>query len=155
MSGLTVWRLNGAKYADTAFSGLGAKLYGGRWSPPGMAIAYCSESRALAALEVLAQLDDGARLGHRSWVCVSAQFPAELVESPPKLPGSWRQYPHTSATQMIGAKWVREARSAVLRVPSMLVLGEFNYLLNPAHPDVSKVKIGHAAPFSFDPRLGV
>ncbi|MBI2497892.1 MAG: RES domain-containing protein, partial [Opitutae bacterium] len=40
-----------------------------------------------------------------------------------------------------------------LRVPSVVVPGEFNYLLNPAHPDFKRVKIGKPEPFSFDPRL--
>jgi RES domain-containing protein len=153
MSGLTVWRLCGEKYADTAFSGLGAKLYGGRWSPPGAAITYCSESRALAALEVLAQVDDGTRLGGRRWVCISALVPDDLVERPERVPAPWRQYPHTPGTPAFGAEWVRTARSAALRVPSALVPGEFNYLLNPAHPEFPRVKLRRPAPFFFDQRL--
>jgi len=154
MDETTVWRLCAAKYAGTAFSGLGAKLYGGRWSPPGVAVAYCSESRALAALEVLANGDDATRLCHHHWVCVAGKFPAELIEKPVRVPAAWRQYPHTQATQAFGAEWVRSARSAALRLPSALVAGEFNYLLNPAHPDFKRVKIGKPVPFFFDPRLG-
>ena len=53
----------------------------------------------------------------------------------------------------IGGPWVKEARSAVLELPSVIILGEPNYLLNPAHPDFQKIIIGKPQPFSFDPRL--
>ena len=61
--------------------------------------------------------------------------------------------PASRATQDFGAKWRREQRTAVLRVPSVVVLGEFNYLLNPAHPDFAKITLGQPAPFAFDTRL--
>jgi RES domain-containing protein len=43
--------------------------------------------------------------------------------------------------------------SVALRVPSIVVDGEFNYLLNPLHPDFAQLKIGEPRRFSFDPRL--
>ena len=53
----------------------------------------------------------------------------------------------------VGDGWVRAARSAVLALPSVLISGEPNYLLNPAHPDFKKISIGKPEPFAFDPRL--
>ena len=153
MSSLLVWRLCAAKYATSAFSGEGAELYGGRWSPPGIRIVYCAESRALAIVEVLANAEEQERLFALKWVLVSADVPAELVEKPPRFPENWRQYPHPRETQLIGAAWAKEGRTAVLRVPSVVVPGEFNFLLNPAHPQISKIKIGATESFTFDPRL--
>jgi RES domain-containing protein len=148
-----VWRLCSAKYAATAFDGEGARLYGGRWSPPGIAVVYCAESRALAVIEVLANVDKPELLPALSWVLLAAEFPAVVVEKPSRFPSSWRQFPHSTASQEFGAQWALEKRSAVLRVPSAVVPGEFNYLLNPQHPDFSGVIIGRPEPFSFDPRL--
>lgn len=153
MSSVLVWRLCSAKYAAAAFSGEGARLYGGRWSAPGYRIAYCAESRALAMVEVLVNADEQDRLFSLSWVLVSAEIPDALVEKPARFPEDWRQYPHPSSTQLIGSQWAKEQRSLALRVPSAVVPGEFNYLLNPDHPDFTKVKRGKTQPFSFDPRL--
>ncbi len=153
MSSLVVWRLCAAKYAATAFDGEGARLYGGRWSPKGIAVNYTAESRALAVVEVLAQVDDRARLADLRWVLISAEFPEALIERPARYPAESRQFPRTLTTQAFGESWAKEARSVALRVPSAVVPGEFNYLLNPAHPDFSRVKIARPEPFSFDSRL--
>lgn len=150
---MTVWRLSLARYAVTAFSGTGAKTYGGRWSPPGLAVIYSAESRSLALVEVLAGTDDSDRLIKQEWVLLSAEIPEECIEKPARVPDDWRQYPHSPAPQAFGAEWVQTQRSVALRVPSVVVPGEFNYLLNPAHPDFKRVKIGKPEPFSFDPRL--
>src|SRR3954465_2313090 len=108
MSDLTVWRLCSARHAGTAFSGDGARLFGGRWSLPGLPVVYCAESRALAALEVLAHTDEASRMASLKWVCISAMFPVGLVEKPTRVPDSWRSYPHTAETQLFGSAWLRE-----------------------------------------------
>jgi RES domain-containing protein len=148
-----VWRLCAAKYAATTHTGEGARLYGGRWSPPGIALVYTSESRALAAMEILVHVDLPDRLFLNRWAIVPAEIPGDLIERPQRVPPSWRDMPPSIATREFGAGWAREQRSAVLRVPSAVVLGEFNYLLNPAHPDFRQVGIGRPEPFIFDPRL--
>ena len=148
-----MWRLCAAKYGDTAFSGDGARLYGGRWSPSGIALAYAAESRALAVVEVLANVDDAETLFDVAWVLVSAAIPADLIDKPTRLPDSWRQFPHAIETQTLGMEWMRSKRSAVLRVPSAVVPGEWNYLIDPAHEDFKRVKIGPPESFAFDPRI--
>jgi RES domain-containing protein len=153
VSAVVVWRLCAEKYARTAYDGEGARLYGGRWSPPGIPVVYCSESRALAVVEVLANVEEPERLLHMSWILVSAEVPAEAIEKPARFPENWRQFPHPPATQATGAAWAREERSLALRVPSAVVPGEFNFLLNPRHPDFERVTVGKPQPFAFDPRI--
>jgi RES domain-containing protein len=153
VSTVTVWRLCRQHYAAESFSGEGTRLFGGRWSPVGLRVAYSSESRSLAALEVLANIRDPKFLLTPPWVMISAVIPADLIERPSRVPEKWRTTPYGPDTQAFGAEWARAARSVALRVPSTVVLGEFNYLLNPAHPDFSKVKVGVAEPFAFDVRL--
>jgi RES domain-containing protein len=70
-----------------------------------------------------------------------------------RLPDGWRTYPAPSDLQRIGDEWVWSQRSALLEVPSVIVVRESNYLLNPAHPDFSSVVIGEPEPFTFDVRL--
>jgi len=154
MSAVPVWRLCAAHYAATAYDGEGARRYGGRWSPPGIPLAYCAESRALTVVEILANAEETDRLLALAWVLVPAEIPASLIEKPPRFPEDWRRFPHPASTQEVGAAWARELRSAALRVPSVVVPGEFNYLLNPLHPDFKDVRLGKPEPFSFDPRLG-
>ena len=153
MSPLTVWRLCTARYAATAFGGKGARLYGGRWSPKGVPLTYTAESRALAVVEILANAEEPGQLALVPWVFIAAEFPPELVEKPTRFPEDWRHFPRSIATQDFGAKWAQEQRSVALRVPSAVVPGEFNFLLNPVHPDFKHVKIGRPAAFAFDPRL--
>jgi RES domain-containing protein len=153
VNSVTVWRLCTTRYAATAFDGEGSRRFGGRWSPIGLALTYTSESRALAMLEVLVNAEDPENVVDLAWVFITAEVPAELIEKPARVPEDWRVFPHTAAVQEFGAAWAREQRSPVLRVPSAVVPGEFNYLLNPAHPDFKRVKLGKPEPFSFDPRL--
>lgn len=153
MSEVLAWRLCATNRTPWAFLGEGSARRGGRWNQPGVRIVYCAESRSLAALEVLVHTDDAARLGAIDWTCIPATIPSELVEKPSRFPASWRHYPHTPETREFGTQWAHEKRSAALRVPSVVVSGEFNYLLNPLHPDFGQVKIGEAERFTFDPRL--
>jgi RES domain-containing protein len=86
---------------------------------------------------------------------IEARIPEELIETlgHNELPEDWRQTPEPNSTRDIGTKWVGEGRSPVLAVPSVVVPGELNYLLNPAHPDFFKIKIGKPKAIDWDPRL--
>ncbi len=149
----TVWRLVKTRYSRQAFDGEGARLHGGRWSSPGTVVAYGSESAALAVLEVLVHVQGAATL--RSFSLASAEVPDKLVEvlDPKLLPGSWKRSPPPVECQAIGDAWVRAGSSAVLRVPSVILDGSFNYLLNPAHPAFAAIALRPSRPFDFDQRL--
>jgi RES domain-containing protein len=153
VSEVVVWRLCARYREPWAFSGEGAARRGGRWNPRGVALVYAAESRALAAMEVLVHVDEPDRLFLTAWSMVPAVVPAKLIAKPARVPETWRETPHSTATQDFGALWARELRSAVLRVPSAVVPGEFNFLLNPHHAGFKDVKIGKPELFSFDLRL--
>ena len=153
MSSLTLWRLSPAYHADKAMSGDGAYRRGGRWNPPGIRVVYCADSRSLAVVEVLANVRRPSLLGDQAWVLIPIELSEELAERPARVPDSWRDTPYTSASQSFGAEWVQTQRSVALRVPSVVVPGEFNFLLNPAHPAFKRVKVGKPEPFAFDPRF--
>lgn len=149
---LAVWRIVKAKYSDSAFSGEGAARAGGRWNSRGEWVVYTSGTLSLAALELLVHLNPPV---HFDWVALKAEFDAGLVESlgAAQLPGNWQLFPGSDATRAIGDAWLAETRSAVLAVPSVIVPGEQNYLLNPAHPDFRKITVSEPEPFAFDSRL--
>lgn len=150
---LRAWRIVKPRHAGEAFNGEGARLYGGRWNSPGTRVVYVAESRALAALEILVGLQSRSTLDR--FVLIEAHFEEALVEDlrPDAIPDGWRTSPPRSETQVIGDRWVREARSAVLRVPSVLIPAEFNFLLNPAHPELGTIEIRDPTPFRLDARL--
>lgn len=147
------YRIVKAKRAAGAFDGEGARLAGGRWNSEGTAVVYTAGSRALAGLEMLVHLPSA--LLKLNYVTIETQFDSKLARrvALAELPGAWRNDQPILATKLIGDKWVREATSAVLIVPSVIVPEEFNYLLNPGHPDFKKIKIGEPEDFSFDARL--
>jgi RES domain-containing protein len=134
-------------------SGGGAFRSGGRWNLPGTRVVYCAESRALAALEPLVHVEDMEDMAALEWRAIAVSLPADSVERPGRFPGSWRSYPYQSATQKFGSDWARSLRSVALRVPSAVVPGEFNTLLNPGHPAFARLKVASPVPFRFDPRL--
>ncbi len=97
--------------------------------------------------------EDTQVLAAIEWVTIPVDIDDALIESPDLLPDDWRDLPAPESTREPGSRWVTESRSVALRVPSLVVDGEFNYLLNPRHPDFARLKIGAARSFSFDPRL--
>jgi RES domain-containing protein len=148
------WRIVKTKHAPTAFTGEGAAKTGGRWNSRGVPIVYASSTQSLAALESLVHLNPPVLF---RYVAFHIRFDEALLEtlSRKSLPADWSAQPPGSASQTIGDRWAQSARSAVLSVPSTIIPGEANYLLNPAHPDFRKIAIGEPEPFAFDPRLVV
>jgi RES domain-containing protein len=149
----TAWRIVKKRHAESAFDGEGARQYGGRWNSPGIPIAYASETRALCLLEVLAGLGSVRPL--QSYVLVPVTFDDSLVLSVPqdRLPSEWRQSPPPPSTQWIGDEWASQERSAILRVPSVIVPDEHNYLLNPLHPNFQHIQIGSPEAITIASRL--
>ncbi len=144
------WRIIKAKHAGTAFSGEGAALAGGRWNSAGVKVIYASATRSLAVLENLVHINPPV---YFKYVCFRIEFPDALVEKAMTLPADWRTEPPPPSTQKVGDDWVRAHRSPILAVPSAIVPGESNFLLNPSHPDFKNISVGKSEPFTFDPRL--
>ena len=149
----TVWRIVKAVYASQAFDGQGARLYGGRWNSPGVRMVYTADSAALAALEHLTRLNDAS--AQPRFVLISALLPDELVVDLDRslIPHNWRSTPAPPDLQRLGDAWAKVARSVALRVPSVIIEQQSNYLLNPEHPAFGAVTVGPIEPFVFDDRL--
>lgn len=149
---LTIWRLVTARFADRAFSGEGARLYGGRWNRKGVPLVYTAGSQSLAMLEMLVQ-DEPLRA---RYVIIPARIPKGLkirqIELA-QLPPDWRTISARTQLQAIGNAWAQEQSTAILAVPSVVIPGETNYLLNPLHPHFSKIEIGEPQTFITDLRL--
>ena len=146
------WRMVREGRVTGAFTGEGARHYGGRWNSQGVAVVYTSEHQSLAALETLVHLQPRGSL---RFAVIAVEFAEDLIEQFPAtaLPSHWRVQPPGAATMEIGNAWVRTARTPVLAVPSVVVPQERNFLLNPLHPEFGRIKVQEPIEFSFDPRL--
>jgi len=103
-------------------------------------------------LELIVQA--GARRRLTDFVYLTADFDPHLVERLDEpFPKGWDARPHIAIGQAIGDRWLVEDRSAVLRVPSVVAPGEFNYIINPRHTDFNTIRVGPAVPVPFDARL--
>ncbi len=117
-------------------------------------MVYFAGSLSGATLEILVHTDDyGTIDGNFSYIPVG--IPETCVDSLDKslLPPAWNSPVIIAATQTLGDEWISSSSSAILRVPSAITQGEYNFLGNPAHPDFSKLKIGPACEFKLDARL--
>ena len=151
---MRVWRICKEEHVGTAFTGEGATLYAGRWHHRGTPVVYTSESRALAALEQLVHLHRNRLPPH--FVCFAVDIPSDLAITEVRaqdLPAEWRRLPGPPELEDIGTGWAESGKTVCLRVPSAVVLGEHNFLLNPRHGDFGRLTIGDPQPFAFDQRL--
>jgi RES domain-containing protein len=146
------WRIVKTAHADRAFTGEGARQTGGRWNSPGVPMIYVSEHKSLAVLEILVHLDPRDASHH---LIFRIEFAESLVERlpPDRLPAGWREEMPAHVAREVGDGWVRENRSAILAVPSAIIPEDLNFLLNPRHPDFTRITIGKTTPFTLDPRL--
>jgi len=135
-------------------TGEGARLYGGRWNKRGSNVLYTSESRSLATVEYLVHLPISILAND---VCIAEievqdNVGIQTVEIG-QLPSFWMTYPAFPELAAIGEKWKKESSDLILKVPSVVVKNEWNYLLNPNHPEFHDVKIISIEEYIFDQRL--
>lgn len=143
-----------ARYAESAFSGIGASMVGGRWNSPGRAVVYCAASLELAILEILVHVDRG--LAPPDLVFFKVEIPPDLsmeVLGSEALPLGWRRSPAPMALAALGDAWIERAQSAVLAVPSAVSPEGQNLLLNPRHPELAGLVIPPPERLVLDPRL--
>jgi RES domain-containing protein len=145
------WRIDRPR--RNAFSGEGAKRFGGRWNSPGVAVVYLSEHQSLAALEIFVHMQP--LVPQDKYLAYFVEWDEAQMEvlSAKKLPPDWRASPPGPATMQLGDQWVAETRSPVLAVPSAIVPAERNFLLNPAHPKFGQLRLHKPVAFTFDHRL--
>lgn len=148
---MIVYRLTTAAYKND-LSGIGAKLYGGRWNSPGLPVIYTAENISLAVLEILVRTDKYSIPITYNLVKISFPDTATVIEiQEKKLKRNWEFDP--GYTQWMGDEFLKANEALIMKVPSAVVPEESNYLLNPGHPDFKKIKIAETDAFNFDKRL--
>lgn len=146
---MELFRITRSEYQDD-LSGIGAFYNGGRWNSPRNAMLYTSSHRSLAMLEILVHWHK--TVTPANYVIVSIEIPDDLASiKAPHLPADWPE--DQQVTKDIGDSWLKKGSSLLLRVPSVVVKAEQNYLVNPMHADAVSMKITDIEPLNFDKRL--
>ncbi len=145
---MRLWRLINPRHLP-GLDGEGARRIGGRWNSPGRPIVYTSDAPALAALELFVNLEPDQRIvsGLPPLSIVGIDVADEMIAHPADLPTEYADQ------QRWGDDWLAAGANLAVAVPSVVIRWEVNVLLNPRHPDMSKVRLVSTDPFNFDPRL--
>ncbi|HYX08379.1 MAG TPA: RES family NAD+ phosphorylase [Bacteroidales bacterium] len=135
-------------------SGTGAEITGGRWNFKGTKLLYTADSRALCMAEIAVHTPVG--IMPVDYYLVTIEVPdystIKLIETD-TLPDNWRKFPYSKVTQESGDDFVGRNEYLYIKVPSAVVPGDFNVLINPGHPDFDRIKIIKTEKFNFDERL--
>lgn len=149
---MKVWRIFPERFQNAAFKGIGGLYAARRWNHRGTVLVYTSTSRALAALEYFVNLDIGE--APDDLLMAEATVPDDSIEiiDPAMLPPDWNTIDNLTCRDL-GSAWAASRRSLALQVPSIVVQGDSNLLLNPAHRDFGGVALAEPIPFHFDSRM--
>jgi RES domain-containing protein len=147
-----VWRI--ARPVWPPLAGEGARRRGGRWNSPGNPVVYASERLSLAVLEVLVHVEPDT---------VPPDLMSYEIDVPDNLrtttipngvlPPEWQDKPSHPASRALGDAWLARGDTVALLVPSAIVPGETNVLINPRHQDAGAITVVRMLPFRFDLRL--
>lgn len=147
---MQVFRIGLAKYANS----LTASGRAARWNPNDLEMIYTAGSRSLACLE---------NIVHRNQIGLNQSFKVMTIEIPDdllilnitqkNLQEGWTEFHHMPITQKLGEDWIKEEKSAILKVPSAIINAEYNYLINPQHIDFKSIKLLKSETFVFDKRI--
>jgi len=148
------FRITKTRFVSSAFDGEGARLYGGRWNSKGTRMVYLAGSLSGATLELLLHTDDYSTItGLYSYIPVSIPESCIQTIDEAALPKGWDATTPIAATQMLGDSWIASLSSSIIKIPSAITTGEYNFLGNPVHPDFARLNIGFPKEFKLDPRI--
>ncbi len=149
---MLLYRLSKTEFAGD-LAGTGAKLYGGRWNNKGTACIYTSVSRALAVLEFASNVE--LEFVPNELSITTYELPEELchVLKAKDLPKNWTETPSPQSSKDLGSSYFSDNSILCLRVPSVVVPEEYNYLINPNSDKIDTVKVVKITKFQFDSRI--
>ncbi len=148
---MIIYRLASGDYKRD-LTGNGSKLYGGRWNSMGIQAVYCTENISLAVLEILVNMKKfkPPHDYHLVTITVPDNSRPAIIDAN-KLKKNWKD--DVNYSRFMGDEFLKTQQSLLLKVPSAIVEPENNFIINPKHPDASKVKIVSTKHFEFDKRL--
>lgn len=149
---MIVYRIGKTIHAND-LSGEGARLNGGRWNHAGTSCIYSSESRALSVLEFSSNVSLDLIPRDLSFTSIDIPDNSWIELSISDLPADWNDTVTPVSTKDFGTHLLKQTGSLALKIPSVIIPQEFNYLINPIHQDISKVSIKEIVDFAYDLRI--
>lgn len=148
---MIVYRISNPAYSND-LSGTGAKMYGARWNSKGIPMLYTTEHISLALLEMLVHthLNDFSIPLELIYIHLPDNSSIQEVQLS-KLKANW--ITDIEYSRFMGDEFIKSKKHLALKVPSAVIQEEYNYLINPVHPDVKKIKINEIKSFRPDKRL--
>ncbi len=148
---MIVYRISNCNFIKD-LSGKGSSLYGGRWNSKDTYAVYTAQSRSLALLEVVVHV---GKVPADGYCLATIEIPDHSIQRVPldSLPPGWHNSPPPNYLKSIGDTFIKSNKHLVLEIPSVLMMEEHSYMLNPAHHLFSKVKIISERPLNMDERL--
>lgn len=152
---MKVYRITRAAYSND-LSGLGAKMYGGRWNEKGVAVVYICEHKSLSILELLVHTPK--QFKPPKYVILTIEIPDKIFSSiknyeAGELPKDWDKPLANKRTKAWGTEKIRVHQVLGFSVPSVILKSEKNIVLNPNYKAFKHIKIIGQENFSFDERL--
>jgi RES domain-containing protein len=149
---MILYRVGNCNYIND-LTGTGSRLYGGRWNSIGKPMVYLASSRSLAVLEVLAH--SSTNTAPLTFCIAEFEVPDNSIFTVGEefLPTNWRNPSAPKILQQFGDTFLTKKDFLLMKVPSVIVPQEFNFLVNPLHTEASLIKILKSEPFMFDNRL--
>lgn len=145
-----VYRIVLKEYAKS----LEAPGIAGRWNTRGSKVIYAAESIPVAFMENMIRRKGIGFNDQFAIMAIEVHDSLKITEiDPVKLPDGWRDYNDYSICQSLGSEWYEKSVTPVLKVPSAVLITNFNYVLNATHPDFAKIKIVHVSPLIPDERI--
>jgi RES domain-containing protein len=150
---MELFRLSRGIYSDV-LSGKGAATKGARWNSPGVELVYTAGNRSLAMAEIAVHFTLATLPDDYLMLVISVPDNVSIKKlSESDLPEYWNTFPHSTSTQAIGDRFISDGQFCILQAPSAVTWGDYNYLINPHHPESKKIKIISSEKFPFDKRI--
>jgi RES domain-containing protein len=149
---MKLYRISLCKYIDD-LTGTGAEITGGRWNSKGIRVLYTAQSASLAMLEVVARINN--TVVEAPYCMIVLEVPNDSIKEfkSTELTNTWDNFPAEEQTRLAGDKFVNEQKALLLKVPSIIVPEEHNYIINPAHNRFTDIKVVSKRNISFDKRF--
>ncbi|NJO88229.1 MAG: RES family NAD+ phosphorylase [Chloroflexia bacterium] len=150
---MEVFRLSREKFA-VPLSGKGSAIKGARWNSIGVELIYTAANRSLAMAEIAVHFTMATLPEDYVMITIFIPDDTSIKEVPESaLPLDWKDFPHPVSTQKFGDEFVLENKSCILKIPSVVTQGDFNFLINPNHKEFENIRILEITKFPFDKRI--
>lgn len=149
---MLVYHLGHSRFADQ-LTGEGAKLHGGRWNKIGTPCIYASETKALSVLEYAANVRLDELPASLSFTIYELPQKGTMTVEFEALPENWQESPSPEETKLFGNSLLQRTDILAIRIPSIIIPSEYNFILNPSAKNFAAIKIVEIQPFVLDKRI--